>query len=110
MTDAVHAAGLEPLREPEGGRSNYYKYIAVLREAVDRAALKKELREAHGVSLAGEVYEEPIQRQPIFERYAVAPLPESERVCAGHICLPAFGGMTEDQADQVIDALKRTIG
>ena len=56
------------------------------------------------------MYEEPIQRQPIFERYAESPLPESEKACAGHICLPVFGGITDDQAHQVIDALKRTIG
>ena len=102
--------GLQPLRVPEGGVCNYYKYIAVLKRPVDRKALKQELREAYGVSLTGEVYEEPIQRQPIFERYAESPLPESEKACAGHICLPVFGGITDDQAHQVIDALKRTIG
>lgn len=102
--------GLRPLRVPPGGVCNYYKYIAVLQREVDRKALKSELREAHGVSLAGEVYEEPIQRQPVFERYAEEPLPHSERVCAGHVCLPVFSGMTDEQAHQVIDALKRTIG
>jgi dTDP-4-amino-4,6-dideoxygalactose transaminase len=89
---------------------NYYKYIAVLKRPLDRKALKQELRQAYGVSLSGEVYEDPIQRQPIFERYADGPLPESEQACAGHICLPVFGGITENQAHQVIDALKRTIG
>lgn len=102
--------GLRPLRVPDGVVCNYYKYIAVLQRPLDRKALKQELREAYGVSLSGEVYEDPIQRQPIFERYATGPLPESEKACAGHICLPVFGGITEDQAHQVIDALKRTIG
>jgi dTDP-4-amino-4,6-dideoxygalactose transaminase len=103
-------SGLAPLRVPAGGVCNYYKYIALLREPVDRKALKRELRETHGVALAGEVYEEPIQRQPIFADLAGEPLPQSERVCAGHICLPIFGGMSDEQAHQVIDALKRTIG
>jgi len=102
--------GLAPLEVPEGGVCNYYKYLAILKRPLDRQALKKELRGTYGVSLTGEVYEEPIQRQPIFERYAVSPLPESEQACAGHICLPVFGGITEDQAHQVIDALKRTVG
>jgi perosamine synthetase len=102
--------GLEPLRVPEGSVCNYYKYIALLGGRVDRKALKQELRQTYGVSLTGEVYEEPIQRQPIFERYARSPLPESEKACAGHICLPVFGGITEDQAHQVVDALKRTVG
>ena len=88
----------------------YYKYVAVLQRQTDRKALKAELRETYGVSLAGEVYEEPIQRQPVFERYAGYPLPASEGVCAGHVCLPVFSGMTDEQAHQVVDALKRTLG
>jgi len=103
-------SGLRALEVREGGVCNYYKYIAVLEKPLDRKALKQTLRETYGVSLTGEVYEEPIQRQPIFEQYATSPLPESEKACAGHICLPVFGGITDDQAHQVIDALKRTIG
>lgn len=103
-------SGLDALEVPEGAVCNYYKYIALLRSPTDRKALKKELRETYGVSLTGEVYEDPIHRQPIFERYATGPLPESERICASHVCLPVFGGISEDQAHQVIDALKRTIG
>jgi len=103
-------AGLTPLRIPPGGECNYYKYVASLANPTDRKALKAELREKYGVSLTGEVYEDPIHRQPVFERYADAALPVSEQVCASHICLPVFSGMTEAQAHQVIDALKRTIG
>jgi perosamine synthetase len=102
--------GLAPLSVPEGAVCNYYKYVAVLKRPLDRAALKKELREAHGVSLTGEVYEAPIHRQPIFERYAVSPLPEAEAACAGHVCLPVFGGISDEQAHHVVDALKRTVG
>jgi dTDP-4-amino-4,6-dideoxygalactose transaminase len=102
--------GLTPLRVPEGGVCNYYKYVAVTKEKIDRKSLKADLRGTYGVSLAGEVYEEPVQRQPIFERYAEHPLPASEDVCSRHICLPVFSGMTEEQAKQVVDALKRTIG
>jgi dTDP-4-amino-4,6-dideoxygalactose transaminase len=102
--------GLTPLRVPEGGVCNYYKYVAITKQQLDRKSLKADLRGTYGVSLAGEVYEEPVQRQPIFERYAEYPLPASEDVCSQHICLPVFSGMTDEQAKQVIDALKRTIG
>jgi len=51
------------------GVCNYYKYIAVLRERRDRKELKAILREKYGISLAGEVYEEPLHKQPVFERY-----------------------------------------
>jgi dTDP-4-amino-4,6-dideoxygalactose transaminase len=103
-------ANLTALSPGDGGSCNYYKYIAVTRERLDRKATKTLLREEWGVSLAGEVYEDPIQRQPIFTPYATAPLPVSEDVCARHICLPVFPSMTDEQANRVVEALKATIG
>jgi perosamine synthetase len=110
LAEQFGKGGLSPLAVPDRGVCNYYKYIAVLPEPLDRKALKQTLREGFGVSLAGEVYEDPIQRQPIFEKYADTQLPISEDVCARHICLPVFSAMTDEQAHQVLDALKRTIG
>jgi perosamine synthetase len=101
---------LRPLAVPRGGASNYYKYIAVLPDGVDRSDLKRRLREEHGVALAGEVYEQPIHRQPVFEQYAQHPLPASEEVCARHICLPVFASMTDDQGGRVIEALQAELG
>lgn len=103
-------AHVRPLAVPAGGACNYYKYIAIVDSLEDRRALKSELRESYGVALAGEVYEEPLQRQPVFERYANGPLPGSIAACSRHLCLPVFPGMTDEQAHLVLDALKRTIG
>lgn len=98
-----------PLVTKAEGISNYYKYIVVLSEQLDRQALKAEMRERYGVSLAGEVYEEPLHKQPIFAPYAESPLPQSEDVCARHICLPIFASLTDSQAQQVIEALQCVI-
>ncbi|MEP7272458.1 MAG: DegT/DnrJ/EryC1/StrS family aminotransferase [Acidobacteriota bacterium] len=95
---------------PEGGISNYYKYMVVLREKRDRKELKSRLREKFGVSLSGEVYEEPLHRQPVFAEYAVRPLPVAEDYCARQICLPVYSGMQNDEAEQVIAALRAEIG
>jgi perosamine synthetase len=103
-------ANVSPLMPPPAGRCNYYKYIALTRERIDRKALKAELRERYGVSLAGEVYEEPLQRQPIFEEFATHPLPNSERACGQHICLPVFPSMTDDEARRVVESLQMTLG
>jgi dTDP-4-amino-4,6-dideoxygalactose transaminase len=103
-------ASLRPLAVPPGGVSSCYKYVAMLPRGADRAALKEALRRDHGVSLSGEVYEAPLQRQPVFERFARDPLPVSEDVCARHVCLPVFASMTDEQVEQVLDALKRTLG
>jgi len=101
---------LSAVAVPPGGTSNYYKYLALPRELKDRKALKQVLRERHGVSLTGEVYEEPLHKQPVFEKYAAGRLPVSEEYCARHICLPVYAGMEDAEAEQVITALKETIG
>jgi perosamine synthetase len=101
---------LYALKVPEGGTCNYYKYIAVLREHRDRKALKALVRERYGVGLAGEVYEDPLHKQPIFAGYASNPMPVSEDLCARHICLPIFSGMEKADAYQVIRALQEVIG
>ena len=101
---------LYPLFVPEGGVCNYYKYIAVLRENRNRKELKSFLREKYGVALAGEVYEDPLHKQPVFLEYASGALPVAEDLCARHICLPIFSGITEDEARLTLTALNETIG
>jgi perosamine synthetase len=98
------------LQTPNAGVCNYYKYIAVLKERRDRKELKTVLRGHHGVSLTGEVYEEPLHKQPVFAQYADIPLPVSEDLCARHICLPIFSGMQAAEARHVISALAEVIG
>ena len=100
---------LRPLEIPIKGVCNYYKYIVVPTEKLDRKAIKKRLRESHGISLAGEVYEAPLHKQPIFEKYGSSHLPVSEDLCARHICLPIFSGMEETQAHRVIRGLKEVL-
>ncbi|MBV8201116.1 MAG: DegT/DnrJ/EryC1/StrS family aminotransferase [Acidobacteria bacterium] len=101
---------LRPLAVPAGGACNYYKYVAVLSERADRAALKRELKERHGVSLSGEVYEAPLHEQPVFRDYVRGPLPVAEDLCARHLCLPVYAGMEERDAEQVLRALGELLG
>jgi dTDP-4-amino-4,6-dideoxygalactose transaminase len=104
-------AWLAPLPPPVSGVSNYYKYVAVLEDDdIDRAWLKAVLRDRFDVHLAGEVYETPLHRQPVFEQLADRPLPVAERVCARHICLPLHSDMTDDEADSVLGALAAVLG
>jgi dTDP-4-amino-4,6-dideoxygalactose transaminase len=101
---------LYTLTIPADGVCNYYKYIAVLKEKRDRKELKSLLREKYAISLSGEVYEQPLQKQPVFQKYATRPLPISEDLCSRHICLPIYSGMTESEANEVIGALKEVVG
>lgn len=97
--------GITPLAVPGTARSNYYKYIAVLDDGIDRRELKRRLVEDHAVSLSGEVYDRPLHRQPVFVDLARGPLPVAERLCARHVCLPVHSDMSDVEADRVVAAL-----
>lgn len=98
--------GFVPLEVPAGCRPNYYKYVVRLRDGIDRAALKRRLREEHQVILAGEVYEAPLQNSPVFRDLDTGDLRGSLAACGGHICLPMFASVTDAEADRVISALE----
>ncbi len=100
---------LTPLHVPAEAFCNYYKYIAYLPDGVDRAELKKVLREEFGVGLSGEVYELPLDRQPVFAEWVTGPLPQAERICARHICLPISAVLTEEQAQLVLSSLSAAL-
>jgi dTDP-4-amino-4,6-dideoxygalactose transaminase len=104
-TAALAEVGLAPLAEPAKCRSNFYKYIALLPDGVDRARFKAEVRDRFDVRLSGEVYDLPLHQQPVFEQYAAGPLPVAEDVCARHVCLPVHSDMRDDEVDQVITAV-----
>lgn len=112
---AIYDAGLReigevtPVRPPAGARCNYYKYIAMLPADVDRAALKRVLRERYDVGLSGEVYELPCHLQPVFAAYHDGPLPQAEDLCARHICLPISAVTTEAQAEYVLASLRSAL-
>lgn len=106
---ALPALGLTPIAIPAVAASNYYKYVAYLPEGIDRAVLKKRLREEHDVALSGEVYEVPLHLQPVFAPWATGPLPAAEELCARHVCLPVSAVMTPAQRSHVVAALQAVL-
>lgn len=102
--------GVTALSLPQGCRSNYYKYIALLDTGIDRAALKKLLRAEYGVGLSGEVYEAPCHLQPVFAEYRDGEFPTAEDVCRRHICLPVYATMTDEDARYVLASLAAALG
>lgn len=89
-------------------RSSWYKYIVVLPKGIDRKKLKINLKEK-GIHLAGEVYEIPLNRQPIFRAYTKEKFSFTEDFCLRHICLPLYYGMTKDEAEYIVKSLKKEI-
>ena len=76
---------------------------------VDRAALKKTLRERYDVGLSGEVYEAPCHLQPVFGPQPQGTLPVAEELCARHICLPVSAVMTDEDAEYVVESLVKAL-
>ena len=97
--------GVTALSLPEGCRSNYYKYIALLDHGIVRNFLKKLMRVEHGVGLSGEVYESPCHLQPVFAEYRDGEFPTAEDVCRRHVCLPVYATMTDEDARYVLASL-----
>ncbi len=102
---AAHDFGVGPITPPANCYANYYKYPVMLRDGVDRAALKRWLRDSHGVICAGEVYEKPLHQHPALAMLAGPGLEQAEYLCARHICLPMFASMAEDDVQRVLHAL-----
>lgn len=103
-------SGITALSLPPACRSNYYKYVALPDETIDRGALKKLLREEYGVGLSGEVYETPCHVQPVFEEYLDGDeFPVALDICRRHVCLPVYVTMTDDDARYVLASLKEAL-
>jgi perosamine synthetase len=101
--------GITALPLPQGCRSNYYKYIALLGSSLKRGDLKKLLREEYEVGLSGEVYETPCHMQPVFERIAQGSFPNADDICRRHVCLPVYVTITDDDARYVLASLRAAL-
>jgi perosamine synthetase len=99
-------AGVKPVAMPKGCHSNYYKYVVMLPDGVDRAALKAWLRDERGVQCSGEVYEVPLHKNEVLTYLDPGDLKNAEIACGRQLCLPIFASMTDEQADRVIAAVK----
>lgn len=87
------------------GRNSWYKYTVLLPQNANRDRLKEAMRE-QGVHLGGEIYERPLHQQPVLaQRFAGQFFPKAEDVCARHICLPIFYGMSPEQVEYVVHTL-----
>lgn len=101
--------GVSPLAVPKNVKSCYYKYIALLDYGIERDKLKRKLKEDYEISLSGEVYDTPLHKQPVFEKYAKGDFPVADDICARHICLPIYSNMTEEEANYVLESLDKAI-
>jgi dTDP-4-amino-4,6-dideoxygalactose transaminase len=102
--------GLSPLAEPPGSRSNIYKYIVLLAPGTDRSRFKQAVAGRYQVRLSGEVYDLPLNKQPVLAEYAGPGLPVAEDIAARHVCLPVHSDMTDSEIDEVLTAVTAVAG
>jgi dTDP-4-amino-4,6-dideoxygalactose transaminase len=102
--DAI--SGLRRFVLPVGVSTNGYKYIGLLPDGVDRVEFKARLRDRHGVSLAGEVYDVLLCDQPVFRESFPGAFPQAAHFSDRHICLPLYPTMGTDEQERVLEALR----
>ncbi len=91
------------------GRCSWYKYIVLLPSGMDRKKIKDFAREK-GVSLSGGVYDIPLHDQPAISKLGIqGSFLNADEFCARHICLPIYYGMTEAEAEYVIETIRSAI-
>ncbi len=88
----------------EKSNHNYFKYIIVLQKS-DRKNLHKFLQQ-NQISPSGYVYELPLHKQPVLSEHNDLKLPNTEFLCANHICLPIFYTMKNEQVKFVAKIIK----
>lgn len=101
----------KPLKPPKGFITNYYKYVVILDERVNRDSLKKKLSE-NSVQCSGEVHWPPLHMQPAYQELLgvrEGEYPKSEKVLKQMICLPMSAAMTTQQARYVVQELEEAL-
>ena len=104
------------LKIPSQIQSSYYKYVIYLERPLQRNLLKRKLKEDHGVSLGGDLYDRPCHSQPLFARHPETVVaqpgdsfPETDYVVSNHVCLPLYFDLTDEEVDYVVDALQGAV-
>ncbi|MDI6690823.1 MAG: DegT/DnrJ/EryC1/StrS family aminotransferase [Candidatus Bathyarchaeota archaeon] len=104
-------SGITPLKTPSNILNNYYKYVALIDDGIEREKLKEKLR-AKGVRCSGEVYWPPLHLQPVYKRLLgtkEGDFPQAEDVCKRMICLPLYAQMMAEDAYFVVEKLRETL-
>ncbi|HDD64259.1 MAG TPA: DegT/DnrJ/EryC1/StrS family aminotransferase [Thermoprotei archaeon] len=104
-------SGIRPLKIPSNILSNYYKYIAVLDDDVDREKVKEKLKKK-GVRCSGEVYWPPLHMQPIYQKLLGTKrgdFPKAENICRRIICPPIYPEMSAEDVKYVVERFSETL-
>lgn len=90
---------------------NYYKYVIYPNEQVDRDTFRNRMRHEFGIGIPAGVYDFPVYDQPsLKETRPAEPLPNTQRFCRNHICLPMHEGLSNEDVMFVARAVNEVLG
>ena len=101
-------ADLPIVLPPEAPNGSVHAYHLFAVQVPERARVYDEMRAA-GIGV--QVHYVPIYRHPLIARLGFIPeqFPETEHVYAGLLSLPLHPGLTDDEQDRVVDALRTAL-
>lgn len=87
-------------------KSNLYKYVCILKTKSKKKKLIKFLK-SKNIFLSGDVYQRPLHLSKLLKKESsnLSRLPNSEDVCARHICLPMYYGLKSKSVNKIIKEL-----
>lgn len=109
--DEILDDNVKILKPHSSVKYNNSKYIVLLPENIEREKLRVYLREKYTVSLSGPVYSIPCHLQPPYKDLGKGKgsLPVAEKLCPGHICLPVYPNMEQEEISYAAESLLSTI-
>lgn len=104
-----YVSGLEGSRltvpyEPNVDYSGH-KFIVVCRDGIAKHSLVRHLR-VHQITPARGVYDVPLHRQPVLLLDSSQEFPVADAFCDSHVCLPMWRGLSMEQVDRVVEAIR----
>jgi perosamine synthetase len=100
---------IRPLPLIPGTRPNWYKFLVVLDNSIDRDRFRERMAE-RGVPIPHGCYEIPVYRHDaVRQRHFEVQRPAAELFCAQHCALPLHAEMTEAQVEYIVDQIVRAL-
>ena len=97
--------------QPSDVYSAFHLYVIRLRLPKTKKTHREVFEALRAAGVAVNLHYIPVYRQPYYARMGFNPshFPESERYYADAISIPMYSGITEDQQDRVVAALRKAI-
>ncbi len=102
---------LKIFESTEGSTASLYQYAVLLSEGIDRSLLMKRLSQEHGIDTKP-IYD-PCHLETIYQSlpaYKNVSLPVTEDILNRSLAIPFFPGISGEEIETVLDAMRQEVG